>query len=84
MRVVAWLLPFSSLHISVVEVAVVVTPETGAESSRAVVTTWPEFVREQPLVVETAITWESVDGLLKEAVALHTRAQLPSVAILVT
>ena len=44
-RVVAWLFPFSSLHISVVEVAVVVTPETGAESSRAVVTTWPEFVR---------------------------------------
>ena len=86
MRGYLFLLPSSSWIVvagfAVVGV-VVVAVETQAETTRAVVSTGLELLRQQPLLVEATVVGKVVEGPLEEAVALRTGALLSTMAKLV-
>ena len=85
MRGYSFLLP-SSFWIVVAGfavVGVVVAVETQTETTRTVVSTGHELLRQQPLLVEATVVGKVVEGPLEEAVALRTGAFLSTMAKLV-
>ena len=84
MRGYSFLLPSSSwIVVAGFAVAVVVAHETQTETTRAVVSTGLELLRQQPLLVEATVVGKVVEGPLEEAVALRTGAFLSTMAKLV-
>ena len=87
MRGYLFLLPSSSWIVVVAGFAVVgvvvVAVETQTETTRAVVSTGLELLRQQPLLVEATVVGKVVEGPLEEAVALRTGALLSTMAKLV-
>jgi len=84
LRGYSFLLPSSSwIVVAGFAVAVVVAHETQTETTRAVVSTGLELLRQQPLLIEAAVVGKVVEGPLEEAVALRTGAFLSTMAKLV-
>ena len=85
MRGYLFLLPSSSWIVvaGFTVVGVVVAVETQTETTRTVVSTGHELLRQQPLLVEATVVGKVVEGPLEEAVALRTGAFLSTMAKLV-